>query len=154
MITRIYMGVLGTVFIVAIFAGSYQDIPLWVVWLGGIGAAALAGVLALTVLGRRILRGDFDPDHATRTDAATSEQADESTAPVPEQMPEQVPEQVPEQMPEQMPEQTPEHRVGEEEPERLDAPLDAQAHASKPDIHNNLSPSKANGLGGPDRTTE
>ena len=57
--TNIYMAVLGTVFVAAALAGMYQDIPLWLVWLLGILVAVGIGLVALTIFGARILRGDF-----------------------------------------------------------------------------------------------
>lgn len=60
--TRIYMAVLGIVFLVATLAGSYQSFPLWIVWLFGLLLAVFIGIVALTLLGHRILRGDFDPN--------------------------------------------------------------------------------------------
>jgi len=60
--------VLGVVFFTAALSGMYQDIPLWLVWILGIGVAALVGMLALFVLGKRILRGDFDPNHSPPED--------------------------------------------------------------------------------------
>ena len=56
------MAVLAIVFCVATLAGMYQEIPLWLVWLLGMSIAVLMGVIALTILGKRILRGDFDPE--------------------------------------------------------------------------------------------
>ena len=55
------MGILAGAFVAAILAGTYHAIPLWVVWLLGIAFAICIGMVALTVLGHRILRGDFDP---------------------------------------------------------------------------------------------
>lgn len=68
MATRIYMATLAIVFCAATLAGMYQEIPLWLVWLLGIFIAIFTGVVALTILGKRILRGDFAPERdAQRT---------------------------------------------------------------------------------------
>jgi len=60
--TNLYIAVLAIVFTIALLAGSYHAIPPWVVWLGGLGLAVFVGLCALIILGKRILRGDFDPN--------------------------------------------------------------------------------------------
>ena len=59
---------LGVVFFGAALAGMYQEIPLWLVWIFGIAVAVLVGMIALIILGKRILRGDFDPHRQSGED--------------------------------------------------------------------------------------
>ena len=59
---------LGVVFFGAALAGMYQEIPLWLVWIFGIAVAVLVGMIALIILGKRILRGDFDPNRQSGED--------------------------------------------------------------------------------------
>ncbi len=59
---------LGVVFFGAALAGMYQEIPLWLVWIFGIAVAVLVGMIALIILGKRILRGDFDPNRQSPED--------------------------------------------------------------------------------------
>lgn len=65
-----YMAVLGVVFAAAILAGTYHALPPWLVWILGIVLALGVGAVALTVLGARILRGDFRPGGDGRRDDA------------------------------------------------------------------------------------
>ena len=66
MATRLYMAVLGAVLAVAILAGMYHELPPWLVWILGIAIGIGVGVVALIVLGTRILRGDFRPHGDSR----------------------------------------------------------------------------------------
>ena len=68
MATKVYMAFLALVFTVGTLAGTYHLIPLWLVWIFGILIAVFVGMIALTVLGRRILRGDFDPNRQRGSD--------------------------------------------------------------------------------------